>query len=182
MPACELPTPSAISATGSSSSGKKRAHSDKRGRGIKKARHEKQASLEHSDQESIKDNEERTHLTSIVAILRDHYSRKKITFISLLPLLSQNSIVIQGNASGAFVECSHNQIIYSTIFFALIFPRTLIIICDCRVKIRNFIYNEYGTSSWELFLNLAQQQIMWLADRSVELGQPIELGKESVVL
>ena len=107
---------------------------------------------------------------------------KKITFISLLPLLSQNSIVIQGNASGAFVECSHNQIIYSTIFFALIFPRTLIIIHDCRVKIRNFIYNEYSTSSRESFLNLAQQQIMWLADRLAELGQLIELGKKSVVL
>ena len=175
QPVTEVSSALAVSST---SGGRKRALSNNRVLPAKKIRHTKKS----RDGKDGKSGEGSTHAQTGPSILEDRARRGEIVHLSLLPIIrGQNDITVQGAALGQFVQCLHDKIQYTSVFLANNCPRMLVVVLDSRVRLRNVIYNKFGTLDKPSFVPHAQQFINLMVDCSAELGQPVELGNKQFV-
>ena len=170
---------SALSAldAASASRGKKRAHSNQGASSAEKTHLAKRVPRGEGS-ESDKNSEGSTYPQACFTILEGRAKRHEITHISLLPDIAAK---LQDFALGQFVPCSYNKIEYTYIFLANVCPRALVVVFDSHIRLRNVIYTTSGTLSQLSFEPQAKEFITSMVKRSAILGQPIELGEQSIV-
>ena len=169
---------SAPDAHSTSGSTKRRTRRDNKTRLGKRACREKEAS---NNVHRANEQNDADGFQTCFTVLEGRARRREILYVSLLPMQFDQNGTVQSVALGQFVPCSYEAIIYSPAFFSSVLPRTLVIVYDSRITLRNMIYNEFSTPS-DSFLDRAQRFISSSAARSAELGQPIELGKHCCIV